>query len=236
MATQSVNRYQNVVQTIFTLVRILIGWHFLYEGLAKLFSPWSSAGYLMGSQWLFSGVFNGIAENPGLLQVIDLLNIIGLIAVGICLLLGFFTRPASIVGAFLILLYYIANPPFIGYLSETTGEGHYLIVNKQLIEMGVLILFIFLPRSFFWSLDRLLSRIRDRVPADKVEEGPEVASMERRELLKDLIALPFIGGLAWVAMKKKKWESFEEASLVSQPSRVDAISGVFPWQSCLLTE
>jgi uncharacterized membrane protein YphA (DoxX/SURF4 family) len=159
MATQSVNRYQNVVQTVFTLVRILIGWHFLYEGLAKLFSPWSSAGYLMGSQWLFSGVFHSIAENPGLLHVIDLLNIIGLIAVGICLLLGLFTRPASIVGTFLILLYYIANPPFIGYLSETTGEGHYLIVNKQLIEMAVLILFMFLPRSFFWSIDRLISSI-----------------------------------------------------------------------------
>ena len=225
MATQSVNKHQHVVQTIFTLVRILIGWHFLYEGLAKLFSPWSSAGYLMGSQWIFSGVFHSIAENPGLLHAIDMLNIIGLIAVGICLLLGLFTRTASIVGAFLILLYYVANPPFIGYLSETTGEGHYLIVNKQLIEMAVLVLFIFLPRSFFWSIDRLISRMRHRPSTDKVEESPEGTSLDRRELLKDLIALPFIGGFAWVALKKKKWESFEETALVSQPSRVDAISG-----------
>jgi uncharacterized membrane protein YphA (DoxX/SURF4 family) len=225
MATQSLNRYQNLVQVIFSIVRILIGWHFLYEGLAKLFSPWSSAGYLMESQWLFSGIFHSIAENPGLLHVIDLVNIIGLIAVGVCLLLGLFTRPASIIGAFLILLYYIANPPFIGYLSETTGEGHYLIVNKQLIEMGVLVMFVFLPRSFFWSLDRLISRIRQGMKSGEEEENPAETNMERRELLKDLIALPFIGGFAWVAMKKKKWESFEEASLVSQPSRVDAISG-----------
>lgn len=225
MATKALSGNQQIVPVVFTLVRILIGWHFLYEGLAKLFSPWSSAGYLMESQWLFSGVFHSIAENPGLLQVVDLLNIIGLIAVGILLLLGAFTRLASGIGAFLILLYYIANPPFIGYLSETTGEGHYLIVNKQLIEMGVLILFIFLPRSFFWGLDRLIARIRK--PAQQVETGEHTAetSLGRRELLKDLIALPFIGGFAWVAMKKKKWESFEEASLVSQPSRVDAISG-----------
>lgn len=225
MATQSISRYQNLVQVIFSLVRILIGWHFLYEGLAKLFSPWSSAGYLMESQWLFSGMFHSIAENPGVLQTVDLLNIIGLIGVGLCLLLGLFTRAASAVGAFLILLYYIANPPFIGYLSETTGEGHYLIVNKQLIEMGVLILFVFLPRSFFWSLDRLFTRIRKGVAEEKEDEIPAGASLERREMLKDLIALPFIGGLAWVAMKKKKWESFEETALVSQPSRVDAISG-----------
>jgi uncharacterized membrane protein YphA (DoxX/SURF4 family) len=225
MSTQSVHRYQHVVQTIFTLVRIFIGWHFLYEGLAKLFSPWSSAGYLMGSQWLFSGVFHSIAENPGLLQTVDLLNIIGLIAVGVCLLLGLFTRPASMVGALLILLYYIANPPFIGYLSETTGEGHYLIVNKQLIEMAVLVLFVFLPRSFFWGIDRLISRLRNRPATEAEKEGSEGASLERRELLKDLIALPFIGGFAWVALKKKKWESFEETALVSRPSRVDAISG-----------
>jgi len=56
MATQALNRYQDVVRTLFTILRIFIGWHFLYEGLAKLFSPWSSAGYLMESQWLFSGV------------------------------------------------------------------------------------------------------------------------------------------------------------------------------------
>jgi uncharacterized membrane protein YphA (DoxX/SURF4 family) len=170
-------------------------------------------------------MFHSIAENPGLLQAVDLLNIIGLITVGLCLLLGLFTRAASVTGAFLILLYYIANPPFIGYLSETTGEGHYLIVNKQLIEMGVLILFVFLPRSFFWSMDRLISRLRNRMTTDKGEEVAESTNLERRELLKDLVALPFIGGFAWVAMKKKKWESFEETALISQPSRVDAISG-----------
>ncbi len=110
MTNQTVNRYQNTAEIVFTMVRIFIGWHFLYEGLAKLFSPWSSAGFLLGSQWLFSGVFHGNAENPGLLQAIDMLNIIGLILVGIGLFLGLFTRISAATGAFLILLYYIANP------------------------------------------------------------------------------------------------------------------------------
>ena len=138
---------------LFTLLRIFIGWHFLYEGLAKLFSPWSSAGYLIESQWLFSGLFHGIAENPGLLQFVDTLTVIGLILVGAGLFLGIFTRISGAVGAFLILLFYVANPPFIGYLSETTGEGHYLLVNKQLIEMAVLMLFVFLPKESLWSLE-----------------------------------------------------------------------------------
>jgi uncharacterized membrane protein YphA (DoxX/SURF4 family) len=249
MATQAINKYQGVIRSVFTLVRIFIGWHFLYEGLAKLFSPWSSAGYLLESQWLFSGVFHSIAENPALLQTVDLLNIVGLIFVGICLFLGMFTRIASGLGAFLILLYYVANPPFIGYFSETTGEGHYLIINKQLIEMAVLLLIVFLPRDFFWGLDRLVTRFREKLAARRSSGDPAAGDvpgagttardgepaaeevrvagtgMQRRELLKDLLALPFLGGFAWMAARKKQWESFEEASLVSNPSRVDAISG-----------
>jgi len=223
------SRIKFLSQGVFTLLRIFIGWHFLYEGLAKLFSPWSSAGYLMESQWLFSGVFHRIAENAALLQVVDLLNIIGLILVGAGLFLGLFTRISAVAGAVLILLYYIANPPFIGYFSETTGEGHYLLINRQLIEMVVLLLFVFLPRDFFWGLDRWIDRIRtrkDRVGAKAAEdEEARGTLMGRRELLKDLMALPLAGGFAWMAVRKNRWESFEERVLVSQPSRVDAISG-----------
>ncbi len=118
-------------------------------------------------------------------------------------------------------------------MSETTGEGHYLIVNKQLIEAAILVLFVFLPREFFWGIDRLVSRFRKKLAfgkekdksADVESSSDSETSLERRELLKDLIALPFIGGFAWMASRKKKWESFEEASLISNPSRVNAISG-----------
>ena len=46
-------------QTItLVLLRVLIGWHFLYEGVVKLFDrEWSSYAYLMDSNGLFSGVF-----------------------------------------------------------------------------------------------------------------------------------------------------------------------------------
>lgn len=231
MVSYSADRFQGVVKTIFTLVRIFIGWHFLYEGLAKLFSPWSSAGYLLESQWLFSGVFHSIATNPGILHTVDLLNIIGLSGIGICLMLGLFTRLASAAGAFLVILYYIANPPFIGYLSENTGEGHYLIINKQLIEAAVLVLFVFIPGELFWGFDRLIGRFKARL-GNKAQQngtteltGESGTNLERRKILKDLIALPFMGGFAWMASRKKKWESFEEASLISRPSRTDALSG-----------
>ena len=149
----------NISLWVLSILRIAIGWHLLYEGFVKLTgSGWTSAGYLLESRWLFAGLFHWIAAHPGVLQVVDILNIWGLILIGLGLMIGVLARYASMGGIALLALYYIANPPFIGYLSETTGEGHYLIVNKQLIEMGVLIMFVFLPRSFFWSLDRLLSR------------------------------------------------------------------------------
>ena len=39
-----------------TLLRLLIGWHLLYEGMAKLSNAnWTSAAYLLDSKWIFSG-------------------------------------------------------------------------------------------------------------------------------------------------------------------------------------
>ncbi|MCK4748676.1 MAG: hypothetical protein KAT15_16600, partial [Bacteroidales bacterium] len=92
--------------------------------------------------------------------------------------------------------------------------------------MAVLILFLFLPKESFWSLERWISRIRQfRVREQEGKHPMAETSVGRRELLKDLMAIPFAGGFALMALRKKQWESFEERSLISKPSRVDAISG-----------
>lgn len=202
-----------------------MGWHFLYEGVSKLFSPWSSAGYLRASQGLFSGIFHWIAETPDVLRVVDLLNVAGVILIGASLFLGLLTRLSAFTGAILLLFYYMANPPFIGYSGEATGEGHYLIVNKQLIEMALLLVIGFLPRNLFWSIDRWIARMRRRREVEEEVNQTAVAHSARREILKDLFALPFLAGFSWSLAKKREWESFEELSLVSGTSRVDAISG-----------
>jgi uncharacterized membrane protein YphA (DoxX/SURF4 family) len=222
----------SVFQYVLTAVRILIGWHFLYEGLSKLISPnWSAAGYLLESNWLFSGFFHNLAMNEAALRVVDFMNIWGLIFIGLGLFLGMATRLASGAGVFLLLLYYIANPPFIGYIGEYTGEGHYLVVNKILIEMAILLLLAILPCRTTFGISRLISRlfIKSSENAEKIEHEPDpVAIKQRREMLKDLITLPVLGGFVWAALRKKKWESFEERNLISQPSRVDAVSGASP--------
>ena len=145
--------------TTLVALRILIGWHFLYEGIVKLLNPyWTSAGFLVESKWIFSPVFTWMVSHPAVLKLIDIANMWGLIAIGLGLIVGCLTRMASISGALLLLLYYVANPPFIGYQYTAPAEGSYLIVNKNLIELIALLALTFFPTGSIIGLDRLLFR------------------------------------------------------------------------------
>ena len=144
---------------LFLLValRVVIGWHFLYEGMAKLINPdWSSVGFLLDSKGLFSSLFVALASNPGLLNVIDLLNVWGLIFIGMGLILGIFTRISTIAGISLLAMYYLSHPPMIGYKFSVPSEGSYLWINKNLVELVALaVLFVF-PTGRIIGLDRLI--------------------------------------------------------------------------------
>jgi len=155
------------------VLRVLIGWHFLYEGIAKLLKPnWSAAGFLMQSKGAFAGLFHWIADTPGVLSVVNTLNIWGLIAIGLGLILGVFTRTASIAGMGLILLYYLCNPLMVGFFYSIPMEGSYLIVNKNLVEMAALFVITVTNSGRYAGIDRILHalvlsrRSARAVPAD----------------------------------------------------------------------
>ena len=140
-------------------LRVLIGWHILYEGIAKLINPyWSSAAYLLDSKWIFSGWAESIVSDPTLLTISDYVNMWGLTLVGLCLVLGLYSRHAAIGGMVFILLYYLFAPPLLGLEYSRPGEGSYLIVNKNLIEAGALFVLYTFPTSHLIGLDRLLSK------------------------------------------------------------------------------
>ena len=116
---------------LFTALRILVGWHFLYEGIIKLMTPgWTSKLYLSGSTWIFSGLFHKMAESQVMVNVVDFLNIWGLILIGLSLFIGLAVRWSSISGAILLLFYFVAYPPIPGYTFGAANEGSYLWVNK----------------------------------------------------------------------------------------------------------
>jgi len=150
-------QYKTHQLTILVILRVLMGWYCLYEGIAKLINPnWSAAPYLMDSGGFMTGFFQSLTSNPDVMQVIDILNIWGLIAIGLGLILGFLTRIASIAGIVLLSLYYLSHPPLIGVDYALPTEGNYLWVNKTLIEIFVLAVLLVFPTGEKIGLDRLV--------------------------------------------------------------------------------
>ena len=117
----------NLPRVSMTVLRVFVGWHFLYEGISKLaMDNWSSSAYLMESKWLFSGFFHWIIDNPTALAIVDFINIWGLILIGLGLFVGMFTSVASVSGVILLIIYYVANPPFVySSVHHTEPVLHY---------------------------------------------------------------------------------------------------------------
>jgi len=153
----------NAIQSLMlVLLRVIIGWHFLYEGYVKITAQsWSAAGYLNQAQGPLAGFFHQIAASKGALQVVNFLNMWGLAAVGLGLMLGLFTRLSCLGAMLLLALYYAANPPWIAILPRF-AEGNYLVVDKNLVEfIAVATVFVF-DTGRVAGLDVLLREWRQR--------------------------------------------------------------------------
>ena len=148
-----------------TVLRVLVGWHFLYEGIAKLTAAsWSSAGYLKQARGPLAEQFRWLATQPDMLANADLVTMWGLTLVGLFLILGLFTRLASLAGIGFILLFYLATPPLVGYFYSIPSEGSYLIVNKNLVEIGALAVIFATGSGRFAGLDRIVHGLISRRP------------------------------------------------------------------------
>jgi thiosulfate dehydrogenase [quinone] large subunit len=89
-----------------------------------------------------------------LLHIIDIINIWGLILIGLSLFIGLFARPFKLFGIVLLLLYYLAYPPFATVVINTPVEGNYWVVNKNLTEMAALFVLYLFPSSQISGIDR----------------------------------------------------------------------------------
>ena len=151
------NHFSGAQLWILVIVRVLIGWHFLYEGLVKIMNPsWSSLGYLMDSKGIFAGMFHSIGSSPAMVNVADFLNMWGLIAIGLGLILGCFTQIASIGGIILLAFYCMSHPAGISTSYALPSEGSYLWVNKNMIELFTLALLFYFPTGRQIGFDRII--------------------------------------------------------------------------------
>ncbi len=218
------------------LLRIVIGWHLLYEGFAKLFSPtWTAEGFLQNSYGFLSGFFHALTTSPASIGIVNFLNVWGLILIGTALFLGIFIRFSSIMGIVLLMLYYFAYPPFNVPLFVANPEGHYWIINRNLIE-AIALLIVFFNPAMDYSLLNIFRRYRARIARENTDKIAEESAsqkdrMKRRELLKGLATLPFYGGVIYASAKidpQDRPDSTTGATLVFKKYNLNDLKGTLP--------
>lgn len=153
--------YSRSQLVLLVILRVVIGWHFLYEGIAKLVNPdWSSVGFLLDSGGVLAQFFISLASNPEILSIVDFLNVWGLITIGLGLMLGFLTRISIPAGILLLAFYFLSHPPMAGLSYSVPSEGSYLWVNKNLIELFALAVLFYFPTSGIIGLDRFFTKTK----------------------------------------------------------------------------
>lgn len=157
---QDPNKFSGLQQFFLVALRVSIGWHLLHEGLTKVWAgDWSAEGYLLNAQGPFASLFQGMAENAGMLAFTNQAVMWTLTIAGLLLILGLFTRLSCAAGIVLLFMFYISAPGWDPYgLKQPGTEGTYLIVTKNLIEMIALLAIAVLPTGQMAGLDILVRR------------------------------------------------------------------------------
>jgi uncharacterized membrane protein YphA (DoxX/SURF4 family) len=96
------------------------------------------------------------------LQWVDWLTKYGLTLIGACLIAGLFTRTACVGGALFLLMFYLAMPALPWLPEPPRAEGHYLFINKNIIEMLALLMLATTYSGRWLVLDGLLQFFNPR--------------------------------------------------------------------------
>lgn len=167
------NRYEEKLanaKTSFDYDHLEYDWKEIQEMRAELVGPIRSlesdmkwqAERLLTTDQLARGPMP-VASSPQ--RNIDLQTMWALTIIGAMLMAGFLTRLAALAGAFLLLQFYLAMPPFPGY-PEPPGTEHAVIVNKVFIEVLILAAFVFLPSGRWFGVDAVFSGLFQKKPVD----------------------------------------------------------------------
>lgn len=147
----------------FVVLRVVIGWYFLYEGLAKILAPdWSAYGYLIDSKGIFSSFFHSLAANPDLLHVANFVNMYGLAAVGLSLILGLFGRIGHWCAIGFLVLFTLSHPATLSTNYLLPPEGSYMWIDKNIVMLCATIVSMLLNTSEIIGLDRFIFKPKSK--------------------------------------------------------------------------
>ncbi len=128
------------------ILRILMGWMFLYAGITHILDATFSAAKYVGGAKSFVVLFQWILS-PQVLPVVDFMVKWGLALLGASLLLGLFVRLSSYLGMLLMFLFYlpILNFPMV---------GNSYLVNQHIIYMAGLLVLASFRAGHVWGLEK----------------------------------------------------------------------------------
>ena len=124
------------------LLRVTIGWHFLYEGLWKLMQVdgWSCVSYLGAAQGPLAPIFKWMASQGWIVAMGDWSVMLGLVAIGLSLISGILSRVAALFGIALMAMFYCCQPPEPFAEAFSGADGRFFILERNAIEaMGLLL-------------------------------------------------------------------------------------------------
>ena len=136
-------------QITLLLLRVSLGALYFYAGITKILDKsWTAAGYI-GSAKTFPLLYAWFGSTANIGWV-NLANEWGLTLIGIALILGIFTRLASVFGIAMMMLYYFAilQFPLVG--------THSYIVDEHIIYSLVLLFFITSRAGEIFGLDKYI--------------------------------------------------------------------------------
>lgn len=111
-----------------------------------------------------------------MLRFIDFTTRWGLVAIGSLLILGLFSRSAALGGAAFLTMVYLSTPAFPWLPTPPNTEGHYLFVNKNIVELFALLALATTASGKWFGLDAgvawLLGKLGPPRPATPVEAPP----------------------------------------------------------------
>ena len=101
-----------ILPPFLVLMRLTMGWIFVYAGFDKLINGFSAEGFLVhATRGPLAGWFQSLGENQAALDVINPMVVWGEILIGLALVFGVTTRLAAFWGATMMFMFYIAQLP-----------------------------------------------------------------------------------------------------------------------------
>ncbi|MDZ4278913.1 MAG: DoxX family protein [Dehalococcoidia bacterium] len=126
---------QSALPAAVLLLRLTMGWVFVWAGFDKLIRGFDASGFLVNTtKGPLSGWFQSLGENQAALDVINPMVTWGQILIGVALIFGVAVRWSAFWGAAMMFLFYIAQfPPEHNPFME-----YYLIYMLLLGLLGAL--------------------------------------------------------------------------------------------------